>query len=87
MASGLTTLAGNILMLACGRHRLRIFIFGRHREARGMGEDRDTAYYTTARSVAPVIVGSGLTIAGATYCLSLRVCLISAPWASPSRSE
>jgi RND superfamily putative drug exporter len=32
--------------------------------------DRDDAYYTTFKSVAPVIVGSGLTIAGATYCLS-----------------
>ncbi len=29
-----------------------------------------TAYYATFKSVAPVIVGSGLTIAGATYCLS-----------------
>ena len=34
------------------------------------GEDRETAYYTTFRGVAPVVLGSGLTIAGATYCLS-----------------
>ena len=69
---GLTTFAGNILtMLAIAAATdYGIFLFGRYREARGMGEDRDTAYYTTFRSVAPVIVGSGLTIAGATYCLS-----------------
>jgi putative drug exporter of the RND superfamily len=71
-AFGLTTFAGNILtMLAIAAATdYGIFIFGRYREARGMGEDRDTAYYTTFRSVSPVIVGSGLTIAGATYCLS-----------------
>jgi putative drug exporter of the RND superfamily len=70
-AFGLTTFAGNILtMLAIAAATdYGIFMFGRYREARGMGEDRDTAYYTTFRSVAPVIVGSGLTIAGATYCL------------------
>ncbi len=69
---GLTTFAGNILtMLAIAAATdYGIFLFGRYREARGMGEDRETAYYTTFRSVAPVIVGSGLTIAGATYCLS-----------------
>ena len=71
-AFGLTTFAGNILtMLAIAAATdYGIFIFGRYREARGMGEDRDEAYYTTFKSVAPVIVGSGLTIAGATYCLS-----------------
>ena len=71
-AFGLTTFAGNILtMLAIAAATdYGIFTFGRYREARGMGEDRDTAYYTTFKSVAPVIVGSGLTIAGATYCLS-----------------
>jgi RND superfamily putative drug exporter len=71
-AFGLTTFAGNILtMLAIAAATdYGIFMFGRYREARGAGEDPDTAYYTTFRSVAPVIVGSGLTIAGATYCLS-----------------
>jgi RND superfamily putative drug exporter len=69
---GLTTFAGNILtMLAIAAATdYGIFIFGRYREARGSGLDRDEAYYTTFRSVAPVIIGSGLTIAGATYCLS-----------------
>jgi RND superfamily putative drug exporter len=71
-AFGLTTFAGNILtMLAIAAATdYGIFIFGRYREARASGLDREDAYYTTFKSVAPVIVGSGLTIAGATYCLS-----------------
>ncbi|OYN81313.1 MMPL family RND transporter [Mycolicibacterium sphagni] len=71
-AFGLTTFAGNILtMLAIAAATdYGIFIFGRYREDRGMGLDRDESYYATFKSVAPVIVGSGLTIAGATYCLS-----------------
>jgi len=47
-----------------------IFFFGRYQEARQAGEDRETAYYTTFRSVAPVVLGSGMTIAGALLCLS-----------------
>ncbi|AQT78220.1 hypothetical protein B1R94_01680 [Mycolicibacterium litorale] len=71
-AFGLTTFAGNILtMLAIAAATdYGIFIFGRYREDRGTGLDRDDSYYATFKSVAPVIVGSGLTIAGATYCLS-----------------
>jgi RND superfamily putative drug exporter len=71
-AFGMTTFAGNILtMLAIAAATdYGIFIFGRYREDRGMGLDRDESYYATFKSVAPVIVGSGLTIAGATYCLS-----------------
>ena len=71
-AFGLTTFAGNILtMLAIAAATdYGIFIFGRYREDRGMGLDKDDSYYATFKSVAPVIVGSGLTIAGATYCLS-----------------
>jgi RND superfamily putative drug exporter len=71
-AFGLTTFAGNILtMLAIAAATdYGIFTFGRYREDRGMGLDRDDSYYATFKSVAPVIVGSGLTIAGATYCLS-----------------
>ena len=69
---GLTTFASNILTMLgiAAATDYGIFIFGRYREARQAGEDPQTAYYTTFRSVAPVIVGSGLTIAGATYCLS-----------------
>jgi putative drug exporter of the RND superfamily len=71
-AFGLTTFAGNILtMLAIAAATdYGIFIFGRYKEDRTMGLDRDESYYATFKSVAPVIVGSGLTIAGATYCLS-----------------
>lgn len=69
---GLTTFAANILtMLAIAAGTdYGIFLVGRYQEARQAGEDRETAYYTTFRSVTPVVLGSGLTIAGATYCLS-----------------
>ena len=46
-----------------------IFFFGRYQEARQAGEDTETAYYTTYRGVAPVVLASGLTIAGAILCL------------------
>ncbi len=71
-AFGLTTFAANILtMLAIAAGTdYGIFLVGRYQEARRAGEDRESAYYTTFRGVAPVVLGSGLTIAGATYCLS-----------------
>ncbi|MDH6244461.1 RND family transporter [Mycobacterium sp. OTB74] len=47
-----------------------IFFFGRYQEARQSGEDRESAYYTAYHSVAPIVLGSGLTIAGAMLCLS-----------------
>jgi len=47
-----------------------IFFIGRYHEARQAGENREMAYYTAYRGVAPVVLASGLTIAGATYCLS-----------------
>jgi RND superfamily putative drug exporter len=47
-----------------------IFLLGRYHEARQAGEDRETAYFTAYRGVAHVILASGLTIAGATFCLS-----------------
>jgi putative drug exporter of the RND superfamily len=70
-AFGLTTFAANILtMLAIAAGTdYGIFLIGRYQEARAAGEDRETAYYTTFRGVAPVVLGSGLTIAGATFCL------------------
>ncbi|NIH93782.1 RND superfamily putative drug exporter [Mycolicibacterium fluoranthenivorans] len=46
-----------------------IFLLGRYHEARNAGEDRETAYYTTFSGVSHVILGSGLTIAGAMLCL------------------
>jgi putative drug exporter of the RND superfamily len=69
---GLSTVATNILItlaLAAGTD-YGIFFMGRYQEARQTGEDRETAYYTTYRGVAHVILASGLTIAGAIYCLS-----------------
>ncbi|ORA20734.1 RND family transporter [Mycobacterium arosiense] len=68
----LSTFAVNLLValaMAAGTD-YAIFFFGRYQEARQAGEDRQTAYFTTYRSVAPVVLGSGLTIAGAMLCLS-----------------
>lgn len=47
-----------------------IFLMGRYHEARHDGEGREQAFYTAYKSVTPVILGSGLTIAGACYCLT-----------------
>jgi RND superfamily putative drug exporter len=69
---GLSTFAVNILVtlaIAAGTD-YGIFFMGRYHEARQAGEDRERAYYTAYRGVAHVILASGLTIAGATYCLS-----------------
>ncbi|ORA40042.1 RND family transporter [Mycobacterium aquaticum] len=46
-----------------------IFLIGRYQEARGNGEDREQAYYTMFHGTAHVVLGSGMTIAGATFCL------------------
>ena len=46
-----------------------IFLIGRYQEARTVGEDKETAYYTMFRGTAHVVLASGLTIAGATFCL------------------
>src|SRR6201988_328638 len=47
-----------------------IFLMGRYHEARRAGQGKEEAYYTAYRGVAPIIIGSGLTIAGACYCLT-----------------
>ncbi|OMC12878.1 RND family transporter [Mycobacterium sp. SP-6446] len=68
----LSTFAINLLVslgIAVGTD-YGIFFFGRYHEARQAGEDPETAYYTTYRGVAPVVLASGLTIAGAVLCLS-----------------
>ena len=68
----LSTFAVNLLValaMAAGTD-YGIFFFGRYQEARQAGEDIETAYYSTFRGVAPVVMGSGLTIAGAMLCLS-----------------
>ncbi len=69
---GLTTFAVSLLTslaIAAGTD-YGIFIIGRYQEARQAGEDKETAFYTMYRGTAHVILGSGLTIAGATFCLS-----------------
>ena len=68
---GLSTFAVNLLTtlgIAVATD-YAIFILGRYHEARLAGEDRETAFYTMYHSTAHVILGSGLTIAGATFCL------------------
>src|SRR6201993_2121836 len=47
-----------------------IFLMGRYHEARRAGESKEDAFYTAYRGVAPIIIGSGLTIAGAGFCLA-----------------
>jgi len=69
---GLSTFAVNLLTLlaiAAGTD-YAIFAIGRYQEARGAGEDRESAYYTMFHGTAHVVLGSGLTIAGAMLCLS-----------------
>ncbi|VAZ88077.1 RND family transporter [Mycobacterium pseudokansasii] len=69
---GLSTFATNLLTLlviAAGTD-YAIFLLGRYHEARHAGADRQTAFHTTYRSTAHVILGSGLTVAGAVLCLS-----------------
>jgi RND superfamily putative drug exporter len=69
---GLSTFAVNLLTtlaIAAGTD-YAIFLVGRYHEARQAGADRETAFYTMYHGTAHVILGSGLTIAGATYCLS-----------------
>jgi putative drug exporter of the RND superfamily len=69
---GLSTFAVNLLVLmaiAAGTD-YAIFFLGRYQEARGLGEDREKAFYTMFHGTVHVVIGSGLTIAGAMYCLS-----------------
>ena len=68
---GLSTFAVSLLTslaIAAGTD-YGIFIIGRYQEARQAGEDRESAFYTMYHGTAHVILGSGLTIAGATLCL------------------
>ncbi len=68
---GLSTFAVNLLatLAIASATDYAIFLIGRYHEARLDGEDRETAYYTMYHGTAHVILGSGLTIAGATFCL------------------
>ena len=68
---GLSTFAINLLTMmaiAAGTDYV-IFLFGRYQEARSKGKDREAAYYEMFHGTAHVILGSGLTIAGAMACL------------------
>jgi len=48
-----------------------IFLVGRYQEARQADQDREAAYYTMFRGTFHIVLGSGLTIAGVTFCLHL----------------
>jgi RND superfamily putative drug exporter len=67
----LSTFATNLLVTLAisAATDYAIFLTGRYQEARGAGEDRESAYYTMFRGTAHVVLGSGPTIAGATFCL------------------
>jgi len=69
---GLSTFAVNLLValgIAAGTD-YGIFFIGRHQEERQAGASREMACYATYRGVGSVVLASGLTIAGATFCLS-----------------
>ncbi|GFG53212.1 MMPL family RND transporter [Mycolicibacterium agri] len=68
----LSTYSTNLLTLiviAAGTD-YAIFILGRFHEARYAGQDRVTAFMTMYHGTAHIILGSGLTIAGAVLCLT-----------------
>jgi RND superfamily putative drug exporter len=69
---GLSTFAVNllVLMVIAASTDYAIFVLGRYQEARSLGEDREEAFFTMFHGTAHVVLGSGLTIAGAMYCLS-----------------
>lgn len=83
-AQGITATAGNLniigltpyavsmitmLSIAAGTDYV-IFLLGRYHEARSFGQGREEAFYTAYHGVSHVILGSGLTIAGACLCLT-----------------
>lgn len=68
---GLSTFAVNLLTMVAiaAATDYVIFLFGRYQEARGKGRDPEDAYYEMFHGTSHVILGSGLTIAGAMFCL------------------
>ncbi len=68
---GLSTFATNLLvtLAIAAATDYAIFLIGRYQEARSVGESRESAFYTMYHGTAHVVLGSGLTIAGATFCL------------------
>jgi RND superfamily putative drug exporter len=69
---GLSTFATQLLvtLAIAATTDYAIFLIGRYQEARTIGQDRELAFYTMFRGTAHVVLGSGMTIAGATFCLS-----------------
>ena len=69
---GLSTFATSLLtlMVIAAGTDYAIFLIGRYQEARGAGEDRERSYYSMFAGTAHVVLGSGMTIAGAMLCLS-----------------
>jgi RND superfamily putative drug exporter len=69
---GLSTFAVNLLVVLAIAASTDYIIFwvGRYQEGRSRGLDREAAYYNMFSGTAHVIVGSGLTVAGAMACLS-----------------
>ena len=69
---GLSTFATQLLvtLAIAATTDYAIFLIGRYQEARTIGEDKESAFYTMFRGTAHVVLGSGMTIAGATFCLS-----------------
>ena len=68
---GLSTYSTNLLTLlviAAGTD-YAIFILGRYHEARLAGQERRTAFSTMYSGTAHIILGSGLTVVGAVFCL------------------
>jgi RND superfamily putative drug exporter len=68
---GLSTYSTNmltLLVIAAGTDYM-IFLLGRYHESRGLGEDRKTAYFDMYRGTAHVVLGSGLTVVSAVFCL------------------
>ena len=67
----LSTYATNLLTLltVAAATDYAIFLLGRYQEARQAGMDRPAAYFVMYRSTAHVIIGSGLTVAAAVFCL------------------
>ena len=68
---GLSTLATTLVVTAgvAATTDYAIFLIGRYQEARANGQDPESAHYTMFRGTAHVVLASGLTIAGAIFCL------------------
>jgi putative drug exporter of the RND superfamily len=69
---GLSTFATQLLvtLAIAASTDYAIFLVGRYQEARSLGEDRESAFYTMFQGTAHVVLASGMTIAGATFSLS-----------------